>query len=238
MLLVADKEMFYARYYSPDIAGIESLAPPLLSEITLNNDPANLPAPFPFAFLVKNIHRAFNSSIESPGYDLIASALPVDSADNGAPFANVTIVSYFVSLLSRVFPTPSSSLPSVNNRNHFSRDTCNPDRSNNASDFNEQTPGISNFYIFRWDSISFSLSLSQAIFIFLPSHRSLLKLSSYSFTALTCTDTRETYPALFGKKSPRLSRDNVLTPLDHHLLYPAWIFMGKINLRLLSPRSG
>lgn len=149
MLLVADKEMFYARYYSPDIAGIESLAPPLLSEITLNNDPANLPAPFPFAFLVKNIHRAFNSSIESPGYDLIASALPVDSADNGAPFANVTIVSYFVSLLSRVFPTPSSSLPSVNNRNHFSRDTCNPDRSNNTSDFNEQTPGISNFYIFR-----------------------------------------------------------------------------------------
>lgn len=166
MLLVADKEMFYARYYSPDIAGIESLAPPLLSEITLNNDPANLPAPFPFAFLVKNIHRAFNSSIESPGYDLIASALPVDSADNGAPFANVTIVSYFVSLLSRVFPTPSSSLPSVNNRNHFSRDTCNPDRSNNASDFNEQTPGISNFYIFRWDSISFSLSFSFKRFLF------------------------------------------------------------------------
>lgn len=66
-----------------------------------------------------------------------------------------------------------------------------------------------------------SLFLFQAIFIFLPSHRSLLKLSSYSFTALTCTDTRETYPALFGKKSPRLSRDNVLTPLDHHLLYPA-----------------
>lgn len=71
------------RYYSPDIAVSNPLPTSPLPEITLNNDPANLP--FHVAFLVKNTAIARSILRSNPGYagyDLIASALPVGSAEH------------------------------------------------------------------------------------------------------------------------------------------------------------